>query len=391
MAPPAVAGGGVLGGVTSIPTTPPACGAETLDATTGERGPRAALPVPGRGRAMGPPPRAGHGHARVGRPTDVHPGDHPRRHRCRRWPSRSCAGSPSTTGSPASPTARTSTNASGPCSRDLAAAGERSRPARDGPRPVQGGQRRARPPRRRPAAGRSWPSGCADLDERDARRPARRRRVRRPRRARSTTSPRPLERGRRGPATRSMQPFQLDDVRLQINASIGIALYPEHATDAADARAAGRRRDVPGEADGQRPAPSTRPSSTGRASGGSRCSATCRAALDERQLVLHFQPRVDLRSGAVVRRRGAGALEPPRARAASARRVHRARRAVGRDPAADPLGPRRGGAVGRRSAARPATPIGVAVNLSVRNLYDRRPRRRRRPPADRSPGSTRRT
>ena len=84
-----------------------------------------------------------------------------------------------------------------------------------------------------------------------------------------------------------------------------------------DAHPAGRRRHVQGQALRRRARPSTRPSTTGRASGASRCSASCAGAVAEDEFVLHYQPFVDLRTGERRAGRGAGPLEPPEPRAAS--------------------------------------------------------------------------
>ena len=69
--------------------------------------------------------------------------------------------------------------------------------------------------------------------------------------------------------------------------------------------------------------------------------------------------------------RGAGALEPPRAGAGAAGRVHPARRGDRRHHRHRPLGAARGAAPGRRvDGRRPAPPLRMAVNLSPRQFQD---------------------
>ena len=98
----------------------------------------------------------------------------------------------------------------------------------DGSRPLQGGQRHARPPLRRPAAR----PGRRALPRRDRRRrpdrPPRRRRVR-------DHQPRPRSPGRaraRPPVADALRdPFELEEMVVDVQASVGIALFPEHGHD----------------------------------------------------------------------------------------------------------------------------------------------------------------
>ena len=95
-----------------------------------------------------------------------------------------------------------------------------------------------------------------------------------------------------------------------------------------------------------------------------------RGAIAAGELVLHYQPKVDVGSDERDRRRGAGALEPSAPRPAAARRLRPAGRAHRRDRRAHALG---AGHRDRASAAPGATPasrLPVAVNLAAANIVD---------------------
>ena len=115
-----------------------------------------------------------------------------------------------------------------PRDRPRARRGRAARAARDRPRPLQGAQRHARPPRRRPRARPARPADPDRAARGRPRRPPRRRRVRRAAARR--------RRRRRRPASGSPRPsserFTVEGIELQIAASIGIALFPEHGHDA---------------------------------------------------------------------------------------------------------------------------------------------------------------
>ena len=126
-----------------------------------------------------------------------------------------------------------------------------------------------------------------------------------------------LERGRPGRARlRSpprlhdalCAPFTLEDISLHTVVSIGIALFPDHGNDVSTLL---RRADLamykaktarvrPLRLQHQRRQP--RPRAAAHPAGAARPPWT------DDQLVLHFQPKIDLRTGEVRQRRGAGAL-----------------------------------------------------------------------------------
>ena len=92
--------------------------------------------------------------------------------------------------------------------------------------------------------------------------------------------------------------FEVGGIRVHIDASVGIALFPEHATRRARAAAARRRRDVRGQAHAHRARGLPRPRATATAASGSRSSGELHGALDAGELVLHYQPKADARDRA---------------------------------------------------------------------------------------------
>ena len=113
------------------------------------------------------------------------------------------------------------------------------------PRPLQGAQRHARPPRRRPAAARGRRAAGRRAARRRTRRPPRRRRVRGRARAGDDAARRDARRGRRGCSSARASRRRSTGSRSSVGASVGVALFPEHGDDARRAAAARRRRDVP--------------------------------------------------------------------------------------------------------------------------------------------------
>ena len=115
--------------------------------------------------------------------------------------------------------------------------------------------------------------------------------------------------------------FHVEDIAVHVDASVGIALFPEHARDPIGLL---QRADVAMyEAKRMRTGhevylPLARPPQPRAARARGRAAAT---RSTRAQLVLHYQPKADLPGGAIARRRGARALAAPAARAAHARRT----------------------------------------------------------------------
>ncbi len=186
-------------------------------------------------------------------------------------------------------------------------AGQAPRPRRRAaarPRPLQGPQRLARPPRRRPAAARDRPAPEHGAARGHRRRPPRRRRVRRAAGARWTTPTRPPIAAKRVREVLS-RPVEIEGIAVSAEGSVGIAALP-----------GGRRRTSP-RCSSAPTSPCTTPRSA--ASGVStyqpdadRSSherllvlAQLREAIENDELVLHYQPKISLTDERIV---GAEAL-----------------------------------------------------------------------------------
>ena len=118
--------------------------------------------------------------------------------------------------------------------------------------------------------------------------------------------------------------FEVGDIRVHIDASVGIALFPEHARDALGLL---QRADVAMyEAKRMRTGHEVYlPSRDRHSRQRLRLVGELHGALETGQLVLYYQPKVDVRTGAVTRPRGARALAAPGARAARPRALPAAR------------------------------------------------------------------
>ena len=121
-------------------------------------------------------------------------------------------------------------------------------------------------------------------------------------------------------------PMTLEGHIVDVRASIGIAVYPEHGGEARDAAAARRHRDVRGQAQQSRHRVWDErydQHSSDRLS----LMSDLRKAVDDDELLLVYQPKVALRGGQRALRRGAGALAASDARPGAADRIHPVRRA----------------------------------------------------------------
>ena len=170
-----------------------------------------------------------------------------------------------------------------------AAGDELLRQVADPPRRALRADRPARPPRRRRVHAAARPTSTAT----PARRPS--------------TSPTTL-------LATLETPFTLEGHEFEIAASIGIATFPETARDVRRAQAR-RRRAVRGQARRPRHDPLRRRRAATPRPASSTLTARLRRALARGEFELHYQPVYGVATGEAVARRGAAALERPRARA----------------------------------------------------------------------------
>ena len=246
------------------------------------------------------------------------------------------------------------------------------RGAADRPRPLQGGQRLARPPRRRRAADRARPAPAQAVL-----------RARTPSRASAATSsacccptppaPRTSLRSSSASRPRSSSRSTVDGPAASVEASIGDRALP--ATTAPTPRRCSQRADVamyhakagtPGYAFYER---EPRRRSDPRAA--RRSSASCAARSSSDELALHYQPKA--RADATARCARVEALlrwHHPERGLLCRRRVHPARRAHRADRPLTLLRDRRGAPPDAAPGSTTACELAVAVNLVPRNLLD---------------------
>ena len=237
--------------------------------------------------------------------------------------------------------------------RPRARRGPGDRPAADRPRSLQGAQRHARARRRRRPAARVRPppaprdadsarcsAGWAATSSSCCCRPARTR----------TAARRPRAGWRRS----SSEPFQLDGLRTNVRASVGAAIGPLHGTDRAVLlrhadvamyQAKTRQTEIEVYAPGEDRHSRERIELAGQLPD----------AIDHGQLVLHFQPKVELSSGRVAGVEALVRWQPSRARHARAQRVPATGRAARADAPPHAAGAAPGAAISRRVAAQAAS------------------------------------
>ena len=172
--------------------------------------------------------------------------------------------------------------------------------------------RRGRPPAAHARAGRG------------AGRPGRRRRVR----GDAAHWPTPTRRSRwpTSCAAALRDPMQFDTLTLDVDTAVGVAVHPDHGTDAGDAAAARRPGHPRGEAVRRR-RPAVQPGLESRSVRRLGLAADLRRALDNGELEVYFQPKVALRRPPAGRRRVPGPLGAPGARRGPAGGLRRGRRA----------------------------------------------------------------
>ena len=211
------------------------------------------------------------------------------------------------------------------------------RRARHRSRRVQAGQRHAwaRSWRRSAQAVRRAPDGrVARSRHRCA---ARRRRVRDP--ARRTRRPGGGGGGGAGRSSSACAPeFVLDDEAVHVSASIGIALFPEHGSTTAELLRCAEMAMYVAKRSGRWPRGLRRGKGNARQRIISRCCSICASVSTRDELVLHYQPKIDLAHSRDLRRRGVGPLAPSDPGPAATRRLHARRGAHGPDRAGRPAG-----------------------------------------------------
>ena len=287
------------------------------------------------------------------------------------WSPRTRTSPSSAAPKPGSPTWRITTSLTDLPNRRCCASGSSRRPQPCGraggawrssarPRPLQGGQRYARPSASATRCSRPSPSGCAAAVSGTGHgRASRRRRVRH-RAEIGGADLRQRRAGERGYSRRSASRSSSTGTSLVIGTSIGIASRSRDGDDGR--RAAARMPTLRSTGPRARAAAPTASSSrrwTTACRRGCSSRATCATRSHEDSSQLHLPAARQPGARRDLRRRGAAALEPSRARACAARRVHSAGRGNGPDRADRRMGAaaglRRGGALARRISRSPST------------------------------------
>ena len=226
---------------------------------------------------------------------------------------------------------------------DVRAQRAAARPAAARHRPLQGRQRHPRPPARRRPAGRGRRTACSGAiresdtvarlggDEFAVLLPV----------VESVDAAEAFARG-----SRACSPSRSTSrgCILHVDTSMGLAVLPEHADDVTSLMARADIAMYTAKAAGARPRDVLRTEQEGGdATSRLMLLGDLRRALGtDDELHMHYQPKIDLRTGEVVGPGGAAALEPPAARLHPAGRLHPDRRADRADAAADRAGARAG-------------------------------------------------
>ena len=176
------------------------------------------------------------------------------------------------------------------------------------------------------------------------------------------------------------QPFQVDGLPLHVEASIGVAHFPAHGRDV-DVLL--QRADVAMYLAKENGAPHAlyAPELDRHDAAGLTLLSELPRAMRNGELVLHYQPKLDVKIGQAGRRRGARALAASDAGPDRAGRVRARRREDGADRAADALRARRGARPARALERRRLRALGRGEPLDAQPARRRARRPGRAPPA----------
>ncbi len=165
-------------------------------------------------------------------------------------------------------------------------------------------------------------------------------------------------------------PCEIAGVSLEVQGSIGIAIAPEHGTTRDELL---RRADIAMYAAKRGGAPQVfSPGLDDNSPLRLAMTGELRRAIEGGELVVQYQPQVDLREGIVRGRRGARPLEAPDARVPRPRGVPRGSGAGRAHAEPDAVRPRGVAAPAPQPGAAPGMEIDLAINVSARDLADAR-------------------